>query len=120
MFYKNGEWLDYLYYVVDLVKKDFKIKKANVEVELDGQDVVLNFLHMYHVDLKTGSQQPIAWIHEKGNYFFPEVYTCSTEELSKMTQYGLCHYGLSQSKGIYVFGVHLTAVTHPYAWLVCI
>jgi hypothetical protein len=45
---------------------------------------------------------------------------CSTEELSKMTEYGLRHYGLSPSKGIYGFGVHLTVVTQPYAWLVFI
>jgi hypothetical protein len=206
MFYKNGEWLDYPDYVVDLVKRDFKIKKVNVKVQLDGQEVVLNFLHMYHVDLKTGLQQPIDWIDQKGKCFFPEepsnisemkepdvdldAYTesiygkldvdsvkemfltgmtvvgitesdivdifhnssmstkrrlelfrkhaditkevqgdanfryawlaCSTEELSKMTEYGLRHYGLSPSKGIYGFGVHLTAVTQPYAWLVFI
>jgi len=45
---------------------------------------------------------------------------CSKEELSKMKEYGLHHNGLSPTKGIYGFGVHLTAVTRPYAWLVFI
>jgi hypothetical protein len=212
MFYKNDEWLDYANEVVDLVKKDFTIKKTNVEVVLDGQEVVLDFLHMFHVDLKTGLQQPISWIDEKGNCFFPEIFAgstenvdisimevpdvdldsyteskygkldvdfvqqmfltgmapfgitefdiidifrnssmsmkrrlelfrkqaditkgvqgdaniryawlaCSKEELSKMAEYGLRDYGLSKSKGIYGFGVHLTAVHRPYAWLVFI
>ncbi|XP_045816343.1 inactive poly [ADP-ribose] polymerase RCD1-like isoform X1 [Trifolium pratense] len=80
MFYKNGEWFDYPKDVVDLVKKDFEIKKAAVEVELDGQDVVLDFLHMYSVDLKTGLQQPIAWIDEVGGCFFPEVFAGFDEE----------------------------------------
>ncbi|RHN44305.1 putative poly(ADP-ribose) polymerase, catalytic domain-containing protein [Medicago truncatula] len=80
MFYKNGKWVDYPEDVVDLVKKDFKIKKAIVEVELNGQEVVLDFLHMNHVDMKTCLQQPIGWIDEEGNYFFPKVFVGSTEE----------------------------------------
>ncbi|KEH39084.1 inactive poly [ADP-ribose] polymerase RCD1, putative [Medicago truncatula] len=58
--------------IVDLVKKDFKIKKTCVEVELDGQKVLLDFLHMHNVDFKTGFKQPIAWIDEEENCFFPE------------------------------------------------
>jgi hypothetical protein len=34
---------------------------------------VLDFLHMYQVDLKTCLQQPIAWVDEEGNYFFPKA-----------------------------------------------
>ncbi|RHN75688.1 putative WWE domain-containing protein [Medicago truncatula] len=72
MFYKNDKWLDYPEDIVDLVKKDFKIKKTCVEVELDGQKVLLDFLHMHNVDFKTGFKQPIAWIDEEENCFFPE------------------------------------------------
>jgi hypothetical protein len=35
-----------------------------------------------------------------------------------MMEYGLGHNGLSASKCIYGAGVHLAAVSHPYAWLV--
>src|SRR4051812_48978650 len=35
MFFKNGDWSDYPEDVVDLIKKDFEIKKAFVEVEVD-------------------------------------------------------------------------------------
>lgn len=80
MFYKNDEWFDYPKDVVYLVKKDFEIKKAAVEVELDGQDLVLDFLHMYSVNLKTGLRQPIAWIDEAGGCFFPEVFAGFDEE----------------------------------------
>ncbi|XP_027362196.1 inactive poly [ADP-ribose] polymerase RCD1-like isoform X2 [Abrus precatorius] len=80
MFYKNGEWLDFPKDVVDLVKKDLEVKKAAVEIELNGYHLVLDFLHMYQVDLKTGLQQPIAWIDEAGCCFFPEVYAASDEE----------------------------------------
>lgn len=74
MFYKNDKWLDYPEDIVDLVKKDFKIKKTYMEVELDGQKVLLDFLHMHNVDFKTGFKQPIAWIDEEENCFFPEVF----------------------------------------------
>lgn len=74
MFYKNGEWLDYPEDVVKLVRKDFEIKKAAVELEFDGQNVVLDFLHMYNVNLQTGLQQPIAWIDEAQSCFFPQLF----------------------------------------------
>ncbi|AES77522.2 hypothetical protein MTR_7g011640 [Medicago truncatula] len=56
--------------VVNLVKKDFKIKKAAIEVELDGQKVVLDFLHMYHV-----------------NYFFPKDFAGSAEEPNNIKEH---------------------------------
>ncbi|CAK8540325.1 unnamed protein product [Lathyrus sativus] len=211
MFYKNGEWLDYHDDVVDFVKKYFKIKKAVVELDLDGQDIVLDFWHMYSVNLRTGLQQPIAWIDEVGRCFFPELFggsdeereheggessnkdreieldaytepgygrldmdtvhdifligmatfnindddivdihrissismqarlelfhkqvditkvihgdanvrygwfACSKEDLFTMMQYGFGHNALSSFKCIYGFGIHLTAITHPYA-----
>jgi len=87
MFYKNGEWLNYPEDVVNLVKKDFKNKKAVIEVGLDGQKVVLDFLHMYHVYLKTGLQQPIAWIDEEENNFFPKDFACSTEEPNNIKEH---------------------------------
>ena len=81
MYYKNGEWLDFPKDVVDLVKKDLDVKKATVEVELNGYHLVLDFLHMYQMDLKTGLRQPIAWIDEKRCCFFPEIFAASDEEL---------------------------------------
>lgn len=93
MFYKNGDWLDYPKDVVALVKKDFEIKKAAVEVELNGDDILLDFLHMYRVDLKTGLQQPIAWIDEAGCCFFPEVCAASDED-----SYNSCE----QEQGVHI------------------
>ncbi|KAK7309747.1 hypothetical protein RJT34_06722 [Clitoria ternatea] len=80
MFYKNGEWLDFPKDIVDMVKKDLAVKKAAVEVELNGFHLVFDFLHMYQVDLKSGLQQPIAWIDEAQRCFFPEIFTASDEE----------------------------------------
>ncbi|BAT99647.1 hypothetical protein LR48_Vigan06g082700 [Vigna angularis] len=80
MFYKNGEWVDFPSDILDLVKKDLEIKKSVVEVELNGYHMVLNFFHMYKLNMKTGLQQPMAWIDEAGGCFFPEVYATYDEE----------------------------------------
>ncbi|GAU23332.1 hypothetical protein TSUD_237860, partial [Trifolium subterraneum] len=53
MVYQNGEWKDFPQVVVDLVGKDFDVKKAAAEVVLNGDHLVLNFLHMYQMNLKT-------------------------------------------------------------------
>ncbi|XP_054808321.1 inactive poly [ADP-ribose] polymerase RCD1-like isoform X2 [Prosopis cineraria] len=80
LFYQNNEWNDYPQDIVDLVRKDFEVKNAAVEIEFDDRQLVLDFLHMYQMDLKTGSQQPISWIDEAGCCFFPEVHVASDDE----------------------------------------
>ncbi|XP_057444027.1 inactive poly [ADP-ribose] polymerase RCD1-like [Lotus japonicus] len=101
MCYNNGEWLEYPKDVVDLANKDFEMKKAVVEIRLNDHDLMLDFLHMCQVDLRTSLQQPIAWIDEEGKCFFPEVYATSDEE-----SYNLCkHEGMKSHIQIKVKGV---------------
>ncbi|KAJ4957425.1 hypothetical protein NE237_024536 [Protea cynaroides] len=71
MFYRNSKWMDFSQDILELVRKDFQAKKAVIEVEFKGCRSLLNFLDMIQVDLKTGLQQPIAWIDEAGGCFFP-------------------------------------------------
>ncbi|KAM7493892.1 hypothetical protein LguiB_028501 [Lonicera macranthoides] len=75
MWYKNGEWIDFPQDFVASIKKDLRVEKAFTEVEFDGRSIVLDFLHMMQLDLETGLQQPIAWIDEAGNCFFPEIFS---------------------------------------------
>lgn len=81
MFYGSGEWTNFPEDVVSLVRKELEVKKASVEVEFNGCHLLLDFLHMHQMDLKTGSQIPIAWIDEKGHCFFPEVCAASDERV---------------------------------------
>ncbi|CAN0908016.1 Inactive poly [ADP-ribose] polymerase RCD1 [Linum grandiflorum] len=74
MFYQNGEWTNFSEDFVSLVRDDLRLKKGVIEVEFDGHRCMLDFLHMCRLDLKTGLQQPIAWIDEAGACFFPEIY----------------------------------------------
>uniref|UniRef100_A0A6M2F5H8 Poly [ADP-ribose] polymerase n=1 Tax=Populus davidiana TaxID=266767 RepID=A0A6M2F5H8_9ROSI len=79
MCYQNEEWTDFPKDLVTLVRKDLQGKKAVVEVELEGRRYVIDFLHMLRMDMKTGIQQPIAWIDEAGGCFFPEIYADEDE-----------------------------------------
>ncbi|KAI3875129.1 hypothetical protein MKX03_023266 [Papaver bracteatum] len=79
LMYYNGDWADFPEGFIGLVKEDFRVKKAAIEVEFKGQRSVLDFLHMVQIDLKTGLQNPIAWIDEEGSCFFPELYTDANE-----------------------------------------
>ncbi|KAK7252511.1 hypothetical protein RIF29_36501 [Crotalaria pallida] len=102
MFYKNGEWLDFPADVVELVKKELAVKKEVVEVESNGYHLVLDFLHMCKLDMKTGLQQPIAWIDEAGSCFFPEVFAASVEE-----PYDFCKQEVGKSHDSCEIKLHL-------------
>lgn len=73
MFYETGVWTDFPQDLVDHVRKEFQDKRAVLDIKLRGQRYVLDFLHMFRLDLEEGLQQPIAWIDEAGTRFFPEV-----------------------------------------------
>ncbi|XP_057976361.1 inactive poly [ADP-ribose] polymerase RCD1-like [Malania oleifera] len=88
MFYQNGEWTDFPQDLVGMVGKDFQVKKTAVEVDLDGHRILLDFLHMIRLDLKTGLQQPVAWIDEAGSCFFPEIFSDDENELSECCYHG--------------------------------
>ncbi|KAG5516948.1 hypothetical protein RHGRI_037624 [Rhododendron griersonianum] len=64
LFYQDGEWNDFPEAIVALVRQDFQMKKAAIEVQFNGCHIILDVLYMLQVDLKTGSQKPIAWIDE--------------------------------------------------------
>ncbi|XP_076956433.1 inactive poly [ADP-ribose] polymerase RCD1-like isoform X2 [Bidens hawaiensis] len=75
LFSQDGQWVDFSQEVVDLVKEDFRSKKAAIDVRCNGSHFMLDILYMIHVDLKTGAQKPIAWIDDAGNCTFPESYS---------------------------------------------
>ncbi|XP_021635339.2 inactive poly [ADP-ribose] polymerase RCD1 [Hevea brasiliensis] len=93
MFYQNGEWTDFSQDLVALVRKDLQEKKPAIEVELEGHLYVLDLLHMFRVDMKTGFQQPIAWIDEEGGCFFPEIYIDNEEP------HECCHHNCVNDQG---------------------
>ncbi|KAL8138147.1 hypothetical protein V2J09_004148 [Rumex salicifolius] len=74
MRYVSDEWVDIPSEVIGFIRKEFELKKGVVEVNLLGHHLLLDFLHMVHLNLKTGLEHPMAWIDEGGRCFFPEVF----------------------------------------------
>ncbi|XP_071701463.1 inactive poly [ADP-ribose] polymerase RCD1-like [Rutidosis leptorrhynchoides] len=72
LFSQDGQWVDFEKEIVDLVTEDFRSKRISIEVKCNGCHFILDILHMIQVDLKTGSQKPIAWIDETGHCVFPD------------------------------------------------
>ncbi|MCD7465004.1 hypothetical protein HAX54_000357 [Datura stramonium] len=79
MYYQKGQWTDFPENIVSMAKQDLWIKKSAVEVVFNGKNYVLDFFHMMLLDLKSGVEQPIAWIDEAGKCFFPEVFASCDE-----------------------------------------
>ncbi|XP_022159742.1 inactive poly [ADP-ribose] polymerase RCD1-like isoform X2 [Momordica charantia] len=78
LYYEDGDWIDYPQIIVQLIREQFQIRNAAVEVEVDGRHLLLDALYMIQVELKTGVQQHIAWIDDNGQCFFPEFYSGGT------------------------------------------
>ncbi|XP_057453038.1 inactive poly [ADP-ribose] polymerase RCD1-like [Lotus japonicus] len=89
MFYNKGEWIAYPKSVVDLVTNNLETNKVIVEIQLNGHDLMLDFLHMCEMDLKNGFQRPIAFIDETHGCFFPEVLSTQDEEYVGHSDLGL-------------------------------
>ncbi|GLT61313.1 hypothetical protein SLA2020_340320 [Shorea laevis] len=79
LYYQNGQWIDYPQEILELVRRQFQLKNAAVEVELNGCHLLLDILYMIQLELKTGLQKHIAWIDEADRCFFPEFLPCVNE-----------------------------------------
>ncbi|XVE65342.1 hypothetical protein DITRI_Ditri07aG0173000 [Diplodiscus trichospermus] len=79
MFFEKGEWTDFPHNLIASIRNDLEAKKPAIELEKDGQSFVLDFLHMFQLERKTGLIQPIAWIDEAGGCFFPETFVFEDE-----------------------------------------
>ncbi|XP_023553913.1 inactive poly [ADP-ribose] polymerase RCD1-like [Cucurbita pepo subsp. pepo] len=75
LYHEDGDWVDYPQITVKLIREQFQIKNAAIEVELNGRHLLLDALYMIQVELKTAIQQHIAWIDDNGQCFFPEFYS---------------------------------------------
>ncbi|XP_020577366.1 inactive poly [ADP-ribose] polymerase RCD1-like isoform X2 [Phalaenopsis equestris] len=74
LFYHDSEWKDFAAEICDLMREDFRLKKAIIEITHKNEQFLLDFVHMLHIDSKTGLSMPIAWIDEHGKCFFPDFY----------------------------------------------
>lgn len=73
LYYCNDEWNDFPQEVITFVNKDLLVGQPAMEVKVNGNNILLDFLHMRQLDMNTGRHQPIAWIDVSGKCFFPEI-----------------------------------------------
>ncbi|KAK9699574.1 hypothetical protein RND81_08G182400 [Saponaria officinalis] len=100
MFYQNGGWIDHESEIMDMVRKEFVLKKAAIEVKLTGRHLVFDFVRMVQFDFINALELPMAWIDDDGGCFFPEVYIDVDEE------YGCNHYGKPKEGSSSISGNH--------------
>ena len=75
MYRDNDEWNDFSLDIITRVNRDLLVGKPAIEVEFNGNKILLDFLYMMQLDLNTGMHRPIAWIDACGNCFFPEIFS---------------------------------------------
>ncbi|CAE6031037.1 unnamed protein product [Arabidopsis arenosa] len=74
MFHENGEWIDLPEHILCDIRNDLEAKRAAIEFNWCGRPFLLDFLHMYRLDLETGVKTQLAWIDIAGKCFFPETF----------------------------------------------
>ncbi|KAF3774189.1 hypothetical protein EJ110_NYTH53697 [Nymphaea thermarum] len=70
MFFSKGEWCDFPADLREPLVVAFRSNRSTVEVALDAQTCLVDFLHMLLIDLSSGLQQSVAWIDEDGEIFY--------------------------------------------------
>ncbi|KAG7569262.1 WWE domain [Arabidopsis thaliana x Arabidopsis arenosa] len=74
MFHENGEWIDLPEHILCDIRNDLEAKRAAIEFNWCGRPFLLDFLHMYRLDLETGVKTQLSWIDIAGKCFFPETF----------------------------------------------
>lgn len=86
MFYRDDSWIDFPSEVLESLRLSFLDGRPIVESSIGGAKYTFDFLRMLQIDLGSGSRRSIAWIDEKGKFFFPKVFV--SEELDKANDNG--------------------------------
>ncbi|XP_072952917.1 inactive poly [ADP-ribose] polymerase RCD1-like [Typha angustifolia] len=74
MFYSLGIWLDFPEQVVQALIEGFRDDKSSTVVKMDDQPLLVDFLSMTLVNLRTRKQCSVAWIDESDKCFFPALF----------------------------------------------
>lgn len=86
LYYQQGKWRDFPEHVVNLVQRDFQLKRPITNAVFQNQQVLLDFMHMICLDSVTTTSKPIAWVDDHGNSFLPDL--CAGLLTSKPAQHG--------------------------------
>uniref|UniRef100_A0A0E0L9Z0 Poly [ADP-ribose] polymerase n=1 Tax=Oryza punctata TaxID=4537 RepID=A0A0E0L9Z0_ORYPU len=74
VFYKQGAWCDFPQKIMESLVEGFKADKSSAVVVMDDQPLLVDFLSMTMVNLKTRKQRSVSWLDGTGKWFFPSAF----------------------------------------------
>ncbi|XP_008806623.1 inactive poly [ADP-ribose] polymerase RCD1-like [Phoenix dactylifera] len=74
MFYNRGDWSDFPEPVKQSLIEGFRDDKSCVMVMVNGQSLLVDFVSMVLVNLRTRKQCSVAWIDDSDKCFFPSLF----------------------------------------------
>ncbi|XP_062213921.1 inactive poly [ADP-ribose] polymerase RCD1-like isoform X2 [Phragmites australis] len=73
LLYQHGDWSDFPEGVVNLVQRDFQLKRSITTAVFQNKHILLDFVHMICLDYAMTINNPIAWVDDHGKSFFPDL-----------------------------------------------
>ncbi|TVU32540.1 hypothetical protein EJB05_24271 [Eragrostis curvula] len=84
MYYKQGSWHNFPEQIMKTLIEEFRGNKSSVVAVMDDEPLLVDFLSMTLVNLKTRKQRSVAWFDDTGKCFFPSLFFDEdSDELSK-------------------------------------
>ncbi|CAD6269183.1 unnamed protein product [Miscanthus lutarioriparius] len=74
MYYKKGSWHNFPEQIMKSLINEFKGNKSSVVSVMDDEPILVDFLSMTLVNLKTRKQRSVAWFDDTGKRFFPSLF----------------------------------------------
>ncbi|WVZ65940.1 hypothetical protein U9M48_015222 [Paspalum notatum var. saurae] len=84
MFFKQGSWHNFPEQIMKSLIEEFRGNKSSVVSVMDDEPILVDFLSMALVNLKTRKQRSVAWFDDTGKRFFPSLFFDEeSDEISK-------------------------------------
>ncbi|GJN26072.1 hypothetical protein PR202_gb13971 [Eleusine coracana subsp. coracana] len=74
MYYKKGSWHNFPEQIMNSLVEQFRGNKSSVVAVMDNEPLLVDFLSMTLVNLKSRNQRSVAWFDDTGKCFFPSVF----------------------------------------------
>ncbi|CAN6237870.1 unnamed protein product [Urochloa humidicola] len=74
MYYKQGSWHNFPEQIMKSLIEEFRGNKSSVVSVMEDEPILVDFLSMTLVNLKTRKQRSVAWFDDTGKRFFPSLF----------------------------------------------
>uniref|UniRef100_A0A0A9HHD6 PARP catalytic domain-containing protein n=1 Tax=Arundo donax TaxID=35708 RepID=A0A0A9HHD6_ARUDO len=84
MYYKQGSWHSFPKKITKSLIEEFRGKKSSVVTVMNDEPILVDFLSMTLVNLKSRKQRSVAWFDDTGKCFSPSLFFDEeTDEMAK-------------------------------------